>query len=77
MTMESHFHSVQKLFETHGNYFLNAPPSTEKLANEVNFSTVAIALITKICKFRYFEILCNESAALPLVSVTHMEQWCD
>ena len=34
MTMEFRFHSVQKLFETHGNYFFNAPPSTEKLANE-------------------------------------------
>ena len=48
MTMEFRFHSVQKLFETHGNYFFNAPPSTEKLANEVNFSTVAIASITNI-----------------------------
>ena len=76
MTME--FRSVQKLFETHQLLFQRAPPSTEKLANEVNFSSVAIASITNIvlqwiANLNILKSFGNASAALPLVDAVHME----
>ena len=76
MTME--FHSVQKLFETHQLLFQRAPPSTEKLANEVNFSSLAIASITnivlqRIANWDILKFLGNKSAALPWASVIILE----